>query len=292
LAEGWTYRLKYGKRNLDLAEGKLTVGRSRHCDLSIQELTISRKHVFLTIGAGQILVQDLGSSNGTYVNGRRMVGESVLRDGDTLRLGHASLEVEIRASSGERAAGPERLTAARDVATLAPPLAEPPGHRTPRPPPPSGAGELPEDDDAEPTKRVPSPGIDWKALRVRPAGLWERLLAVLLDGVWIGALAALGYRFGRPSAFLLPALALPAIWLGWAYLGTTPGKRVLGLYVRSEEADGRGLGLVVAAIRLGAAILSLALFGLGFLIVAFSPTRQALHDRLAGTRVVRVDRAP
>lgn len=294
MATGWTYRLKYGKRNLELTEGKLTVGRSRHCDLSIQELTISRKHVFLTVGGGQILLQDLGSSNGTFVNGRRVVGESALRDGDTLRLGHAALEVEIR---GESAGDPEPPPVGpRDVASLAPPLAELPGRRTPIPNlSPSDLELLAvlDDDDAEPTKRVSDPDVDWKALRARRAGFWERLFAVLLDGLWIAALVGLGFRIGYPEGLWAPALALLVIWLGWGLWGTTPGKRVLGLYVFSEEVAAPvkpGIGLLVAAIRLGASLLSVLLFGLGFLIVAVSPTRQALHDRLAGTLVVQRER--
>lgn len=296
MGDGWSYRLKHGKRSLDLEDGKLTVGRSRHCDLSIQDLTISRKHVFLTVGGGRILLQDLGSSNGTYVNGRRVLGETALRDGDSLRLGHASLEVEIRAVPGNP--DPAPLPGARDVSALAPPLAEPPGFPTPSAALSTSEIELlriADDDDAEPTKRVPSPGFDWDALRARQASFWERLVALLLDGVWMGALAALGYLVGYPWGLLVPALALPAIWTGWALFGTTPGKRLLGLYVYSDEAaeqGRRGVGLVVAAIRLGASLLSLLLFGLGFLIVAFSPTRQALHDRLAGTLVVRLHRRP
>ncbi len=105
LAEGWSYRLGYGEQKLDLAEGKLTVGRSRDCDVSIQEPSISRKHVFLTVGSGKILLQDLGSSNGTFTNSRRVRGEAELRDGDVLRLGDAELEVDIESSVPEEARG-------------------------------------------------------------------------------------------------------------------------------------------------------------------------------------------
>ena len=100
MAEGWSYCLKHGDETLELSEGKITLGRSRQCDLSVQEPSISRKHAFLTVGGGRIRVQDLGSSNGTFVNERDAVGELELRDGDTLRLGNAVLTVVIHPHAG------------------------------------------------------------------------------------------------------------------------------------------------------------------------------------------------
>ncbi len=117
MAGGWIYRLKHGEQTLELTEGTLTVGRSRHCDLSIADPSISRKHVFFSIDGGRIRLQDLGSSNGTFVNDERVQGEAVLRDGDRLRLGDAELDVEV-----ERHIAPP----ASSVASLAPPLADPP----------------------------------------------------------------------------------------------------------------------------------------------------------------------
>ena len=63
----------------------VTVGRLPVCDIAIQEPTLSRCHVRLTPTAEGMLVQDLGSTNGTYVNGRR-VSQWIARAGDALRL--------------------------------------------------------------------------------------------------------------------------------------------------------------------------------------------------------------
>jgi len=63
----------------------MTVGRLPVCDIPIQEPTLSRCHVRLSPTPEGMLVQDLGSTNGTYVNGQR-VSQWVARAGDELRL--------------------------------------------------------------------------------------------------------------------------------------------------------------------------------------------------------------
>jgi len=74
----------------------------------------------------------------------------------------------------------------------------------------------------------------------------------------------------------------------WGLRGATPGKRLLGLEVEGEDGA-RPIGISRAAIRLLGYGLSGVLLGMGFFIVAFGGT--ALHDRIAGTRVVRRGRA-
>jgi pSer/pThr/pTyr-binding forkhead associated (FHA) protein len=63
----------------------VTVGRLPVCDITLQEATLSRCHVRLSPTAEGMLVQDLGSTNGTYVNGQR-VSQWIARVGDELRL--------------------------------------------------------------------------------------------------------------------------------------------------------------------------------------------------------------
>jgi uncharacterized RDD family membrane protein YckC len=93
------------------------------------------------------------------------------------------------------------------------------------------------------------------------------------------------------SLALVPvALALGAFYFVyyWGVRGTSPGKRVLGLQVEGEDGSSP-IGISRAALRLGGYLLSGLLLGGGFFIVAFGGT--ALHDRIAGTRVVRRRRA-
>jgi len=49
-------------------QGKMIVGRGAACDVIIDEERLSRKHACLSVGEGGVLVEDMGSSNGTFVN--------------------------------------------------------------------------------------------------------------------------------------------------------------------------------------------------------------------------------
>jgi hypothetical protein len=73
-----------------LASGQITLGRSSSCQLVFDDDTVSRRHAALVLKHGAWHVVDLGSSNGTYVNGRRVI-EAEVRPGDELTLGGAKL---------------------------------------------------------------------------------------------------------------------------------------------------------------------------------------------------------
>jgi pSer/pThr/pTyr-binding forkhead associated (FHA) protein len=66
--------------------GALTMGRSNECDISIASDEISRHHAKLQVVADGVLVEDLGSANGTFVNNQRVHGASLMKPGDELRL--------------------------------------------------------------------------------------------------------------------------------------------------------------------------------------------------------------
>jgi hypothetical protein len=82
------------------------VGRGADADVSLRSGTVSGRHVGLTRHGADLLVQDLGSSNGTYVNDRRLDGVSLLRPGDRLVLGDVVLEYVVLGGTGATAAGP------------------------------------------------------------------------------------------------------------------------------------------------------------------------------------------
>ena len=74
--------------------GPLVVGRDATCELALLDPRVSRQHLALErSGEGAVKFRDLGSSNGTYVNGRR-VAEGSLRCGDVVLLGDSELVVE------------------------------------------------------------------------------------------------------------------------------------------------------------------------------------------------------
>src|SRR4051794_40842190 len=96
---------------LKLGDGVTTIGRHDECQLRIKSSQVSRKHCELFEKKGLLLVKDLGSSNGTLVNGKRIKGQQVLEPGDELTIGPVQLRVskvgaKAPASAGKPAPSP------------------------------------------------------------------------------------------------------------------------------------------------------------------------------------------
>jgi FHA domain-containing protein len=87
---GRGYVIADGKRNV-LAGERLTIGRSRECEVVVDDPNVSRRHAELRKTIEGWMVVDLGSTNGVKVNGKR-VKEEVLRPGDKITLGLVELE--------------------------------------------------------------------------------------------------------------------------------------------------------------------------------------------------------
>src|SRR5262245_171022 len=64
----------------------LVVGREPPCDLAIDDASLSRRHARITLVEGEIIVEDLGSTNGTWLRGER-IRRAVAKSGDELLLG-------------------------------------------------------------------------------------------------------------------------------------------------------------------------------------------------------------
>lgn len=77
-----------GRRVLPLTKGRTTVGRAGDQDLSLTDRKVSGAHALLEKSGAQFRVRDLGSTNGTYVNGVLVEGLSPLRLGDEVRFGN------------------------------------------------------------------------------------------------------------------------------------------------------------------------------------------------------------
>jgi pSer/pThr/pTyr-binding forkhead associated (FHA) protein len=69
-----------------------TMGRSSECDVRVVHKTVSRRHAEIWRRDGSLFIRDLDSSNGTFVNGRRVV-EAIFSVGGTIQLGEVSLKV-------------------------------------------------------------------------------------------------------------------------------------------------------------------------------------------------------
>ena len=69
-----------------LSAGRLVLGRSSSCQLVFTDDSVSRRHAELRVADGRWILRDLGSSNGTWVNGRRVM-EAEVAPGDEVYLG-------------------------------------------------------------------------------------------------------------------------------------------------------------------------------------------------------------
>ena len=85
--------LPSGQR-VDLGNAMVSVGRLPECTISINDSNISRNHAEVKAGPSAYIVKDLGSTNGTMVNGVRITGEQALRDGDIISFGSTHVRFE------------------------------------------------------------------------------------------------------------------------------------------------------------------------------------------------------
>lgn len=76
-------------QTFDLALPQITIGRSPTNEVSIPDPEISRKHARLVRQGSDYAIEDLGSTNGTFVNTRRIVGLASLHDGDIIEFGES-----------------------------------------------------------------------------------------------------------------------------------------------------------------------------------------------------------
>ncbi len=85
-------------RSLPLFEGENIAGRTADCALMVDAPTVSRRHARFTIVAGAARVEDLGSTNGTFVNGAAITASTPLADGDEIALGRESFKLRVVAA--------------------------------------------------------------------------------------------------------------------------------------------------------------------------------------------------
>lgn len=141
--------------------------------------------------------------------------------------------------------------------------------------------------------------------RARPGGFWRRGVALAIDGIWLfalaGSLSTVLFGIPLPSAagdgvtgagvrilhYLMPAIV---VITGWWQFGTTPGKFLVDLRVVDHRTGCRA-GLARLVVRYAGYFLSALPLGLGFVLAGLHRDRRALHDLVAGTRVVMVEEA-
>lgn len=137
---------------LELSKSDMTIGRDLSNDFVINDVEVSRKHLRLLLVGDQYRVEDLGSTNGTFVNGQRLAGPHNLMPGELLSLGeHVTLVYEAvpydpaaTQISGSMGVG------VRPVSPIVPDKS--PAQRPASPPPPKPA--------MQPTPRTVTPEIE------------------------------------------------------------------------------------------------------------------------------------
>jgi len=81
--------MRSGERSgerFNITQDRIEIGRNPECSVCLDDVTVSRRHAELRCTDGGVVVTDMGSLNGTYVNQER-VDESILQNGDELQVG-------------------------------------------------------------------------------------------------------------------------------------------------------------------------------------------------------------
>lgn len=261
--------LRVGEVVFPLDPPRVVVGRSRSCDIRLREDTVSRLHAAFIREEDGWMLEDLGSSNGTFLNGQRVVERQRVKAGDQVRFGAVKAMVE----------GPTEAADSRPRLTHVP--------------------EATWDYTVGLVTSPPAP-LFW---RLAALGLDLGLFTMgsLIPFLPLLTMMAAESFLLRPET-LPPSLATKsfvaggcgALWVayawyywihGWARRGGTPGMRLLRLRL-VDDLFRQPVGYGRAWIRALACVATVLTLGMGFVLVFFRRDRRALHDVLAGTQVV------
>jgi pSer/pThr/pTyr-binding forkhead associated (FHA) protein len=171
---------------ISVRTSEMVIGRNRDCDLVIDLPMVSSRHARIYRSGDRFLIEDLGSSNGTYVNGHRIVGPVVVAAGDLIGLGSSTFTLDTGPWQQARPEFRDPMTSSR----------------------PATSTSLPA------FKEEPVPSIDQGQTDVAstPIQAW-RLVALLCQSPVL-ALLIVGLLGTRSPAALLFWLALAVLWFG------------------------------------------------------------------------------
>jgi len=261
-----------GEERIDLSADRVVVGRSRSCEVRLQEDSVSRLHAAFVWRDRALYLEDLGSSNGTFVNGRRIEAPCRVKPGDVIRFG-ALRGAIVGPEGGSAPPLPDEEPAAPDYTVGLLP------HR------PAGLG-----------LRLVAALLDLSLFLLGSLLPFAPLLAALAAERFLLAPEAI-----PPPSRTMSTIAggSGALWVlyawyyvihGWARRGGTPGLRLLGLRLTDWRRN-IPIGYARAFLRMAALLVTILSLGLGFFTIPFNSNRRALHDLLAGTLVVHRPRA-
>ncbi len=81
-------------------QDEITIGRGSHCDVSLEDEALSARHARISYHHGQWWLEDLGSTNGTFLNRHRIVTPTVIITGDLFKCGNTNFRLRIDSFDG------------------------------------------------------------------------------------------------------------------------------------------------------------------------------------------------
>ena len=96
---------KNAGRTIAIKRNRLLIGRAEECDVRPLSEDVSRRHCEVLVGPTEVWIQDLGSRNGTFVNGTKIAERTRIVDGDVIRVG--VLELKVSCTDPSAKAGTE-----------------------------------------------------------------------------------------------------------------------------------------------------------------------------------------
>ena len=86
-------------KTIETEKADITIGRNPNCDIYIDNLGVSKQHAKILKQDGEYVVEDLNSTNGTYVNNKR-VARAIINNNDEIHIGKHSLLIRLKAQKG------------------------------------------------------------------------------------------------------------------------------------------------------------------------------------------------
>ena len=88
-------------KSLGFGCGEFVFGRGNECHIRPNSSWVSRQHCILRVTETAVQLRDLGSTNGTLINGKRLVGERTLTHGDQIQIGPLVFQLRVLSSQSE-----------------------------------------------------------------------------------------------------------------------------------------------------------------------------------------------
>jgi hypothetical protein len=102
----------YAGKTFSVSGASIVIGRGSDSSLRLDDAEVSRHHVRISFDGGQWVVEDLGSTNGTFINGKRLTAPCVLRSGDVLGIGIHTFSFQASAAPADAYTLPAAMPAA------------------------------------------------------------------------------------------------------------------------------------------------------------------------------------